>query len=93
MAYLGDQSLPFFLYLYILIVNCFLKKKHQNGSKQQCILNCISTSSILFRLFKQSRVLLLRSTHFFIVKPSPSSSVIWEFCKHAIYEKQFLEFN
>ena len=42
-AYLGDQSLSFFLYLYILIVNCFLKKKQQNASKQQCILNSIST--------------------------------------------------
>ena len=27
---------------------------------------------------------------FFIIKPKPSSSAIWEFCKHAVHEKQNL---
>ena len=39
---------------------------------------------------KSLKINALNVIFFFIIKPNPCSSAIWEFCKHAILEKQNL---
>ena len=56
-------------------------------------------SVIIFMLAIKSLVVKINTLNvinFFFIKPNPSSSAIWEFCKHAVHEMQnlidFLDF-